>query len=32
MFLVVLCDDAVRELCARAIHSVSVRMRAREKE
>ena len=32
VFLVVLCDDVVRELCARAIHSVSMRVCAREKE
>ena len=28
----VLCGDVVHELCARAIHSVSVRVYAREKE
>ena len=32
MFFVVLCDDVVCELCARAIHFVSARVRAREKE
>ena len=32
VLFVVLCDDVVRKLCARAIHSVSVRVCAREKE
>ena len=32
MFFVVLCDDVVSKLCVRAVHSVSVRVRAGEKE